>query len=1163
MYDFQLVLNEGGGVPAAQTVQFVYGTFVGTGTATTAQVGLRGQNNTQFFNRSTATNWSATIAGAANSATCTVTTAVIPASGLTFTFTPGALACIAPAITKIDHLSSNTASVHFNNSCNPMPGLGYLLEYGPIGYTAGTGAAAGVGGTLVSPATSPYTLTSATAVDVYLRRECTPGVYSANSLVGKFIPSDECASALLIDCTNNAGAGYSAVTTGYTVGASPAAGQCGAGPQFGIHGLSKWYKYVGNDQQVTAQLCGTTGTNQDSRLSVYVGSCGNFTCVTGNDDCPGVNIFESTVSFAALSGLDYYICLGHFNAGGSITAGTLQVSCTAACSPGDTNDSENTPQALALGVTYNDNNQCASGGPVANVSAACGGSFSTLLDNWYTFTSSASNADHAISLASLVTPAPQADGPIYYAIYTPNPCGGFVYQFCGAATHNSNIPLTLALNTNYVLRLYASSDDAGSYILGSFDITIDAITCPQPISLGAIAGNTYATLIWAQDSAAPDWEVEWGTAGFTPTGTANIVGSYPGTADISSGLTAATSYEFYVRDKCGVGDYSFWSGPYTFITGSFVNDGCLGALPITCGGAPYSGSTVGAAVDFADGSALDCVSTGFGTHNGVWFVYTGDNQEVSITLCNAGTDFDTQISVYSGSCNALSCVAANDDLGVACTTGPGTPNFKSAVTFNAYTGTNYYVFVAGFSELDEGVFQMDMSCTTLCLPVPGNDLCSNATTLPVSFGVCSSTSGSTQCASASTYANPTCLSNTFGSYGDVWYKFVATDASHDVRIDLGTSTDIVVNFFFEPSPPVTDCSTQLTSFGCLEWSTVNNPSGADVQVTGMTPGETIWLRVLSETGQSGTFDICVWENPCPFPTQFNLSGVTQTAFDLTWQENGTATTWDVYYGVAPVSPDPDDLTTPTINNTTNPTNISGLTANTAYNVWVRSDNPGQACTSVWVGPFTITTLPIPPTNDDCATAIALNCGDVISTNTSAAGLDTETSCVTNTPVTSNGIYFTYAGDGSVVTIDLSGSNYDTMISLYSGTCAAHTCVAGDDDSGVGTASLLSFQSLPGVNYIILVHGFGTGSGLVELEITCTPPVPGDFPSNALSITNSGNAYPNCGVITTDYSGLNPSTENTYGLGGPDKWYKFTALSNAVQITLNGANTDDVIQLFSN
>jgi hypothetical protein len=1160
MYDFQLVLNEGGGVAATQTVQFVYGTFVGTGTATTAQVGLRGQNNTQFFNRSTATNWAATIAGGANSASCTVTTAVIPASGLTFTFTPGTLACIAPAITRIAHTSTTTADVFFNDACNVMPGIGYLLEYGPIGYVAGTGAAAGAGGTLVSPATSPYTVTSATAVDIYLRRECTPGVYSANSLVGKFIPSDECESAVLIDCTNNAGAGYSAVTAGYTVGASPSAGQCGAGPQFGIHGLSKWYKYVGNDQQVTAQLCGTAA-GADSRLSVYVGSCGNFTCITGNDDC-SASSFESTVQFAALNGFEYYIVLGHFSAGGSVASGTLQVSCSVACSPGDTNDSENTPQALALGVTYNDNNECASGGPVANVSAVCGGSFSTLLDNWYTFTSSASVTDHAISLSSSASPAPQADGPIYYAVYTPNPCGGFVYQFCGASTQNSNIPVTLALNTAYVLRVYASSDDAGNYILGNFDITVNGITCPQPLDLGALAGDTYATLTWTQDSSAPDWEVEWGTAGFAPTGTANITGSYPGTASIASGLTPATAYEFYVRDECGPGDFSFWSGPYAFTTGTYANDGCLGALPITCAGAPYTGSTVGAGVDVVDGSALDCVSTGFGTHNGVWFVYAGDNQEVTINLCNAGTDFDTQISVYSGACNALTCVAANDDLGAACTTGPGTAAFKSSVTFNAYTGTNYYVFVAGYSDTDEGVFQLDMSCTVLCLPVPGNDLCANATALTVTNGSCSPTSGSTACASASTYANPTCLSNAFGSYGDVWYSFVATDPSHDVRIDLGSSTDIVVNFFFEASPPVTDCSTQLTSFGCLEWSAVNNPSGADVQVTGMTPGETIWLRVLSETGATGTFDICVWENPCPFPTQFNLSGVTQTAFDLTWQENGSATQWDVYYGVAPVSPEPDDLTTPTIDNTTNPTSITGLTANTAYNVWVRSDNPGQSCTSVWVGPFTITTLPTPPPNDVCASAIALNCGDQVSTNTSAGSTDTETNCVNNTAVTSNGIYFTYAGDGSVVTVDLSGSNFDSMISVYEGTCAAHTCVAGDDDSGAGLTSLVSFQSFPGINYIIYVHGFGTASGLVELEITCAAPAPGDFPSNALSMTNSGNAYPNCGVITVDYSGLNPSTENTVGLGGPDIWYKFTAISNAVQITVNGATTDDVIQIFN-
>ncbi|MBG9376879.1 autotransporter-associated beta strand repeat-containing protein [Panacibacter sp. DH6] len=65
----------------------------GTCTATSAtnedvQVGLRGATNADFNNRSTTTNWAATTAGAANNATCRTRNTLMPASGLTFTWTP-------------------------------------------------------------------------------------------------------------------------------------------------------------------------------------------------------------------------------------------------------------------------------------------------------------------------------------------------------------------------------------------------------------------------------------------------------------------------------------------------------------------------------------------------------------------------------------------------------------------------------------------------------------------------------------------------------------------------------------------------------------------------------------------------------------------------------------------------------------------------------------------------------------------------------------------------------------------------------------------------------------------------------------------------------------------------------------------------------------------
>lgn len=45
--------------------------------------------------------------------------------------------------------------------------------------------------------------------------------------------------------------------------------------------------------------------------------------------------------------------------------------------------------------------------------------------------------------------------------------------------------------------------------------------------------------------------------------------------------------------------------------------------------------------------------------------------------------------------------------------------------------------------------------------------------------------------------------------------------------------------------------------------------------------------------------------------------------------------------------------------------------------------------------------------------------------------------------------------------------YDTRVHIYSGTCGNLTCVAGDDDGGTGSSSLVTFNVQPGVTYYIV------------------------------------------------------------------------------------------------
>jgi len=78
----------------------------------------------------------------------------------------------------IGSITSFSAQVSFNGNGN------YIVEYGLSGFfTPGTGPGAGVNGTVINTSSSPVNLNLASGsfYDVYIRKLCGPGIYTANS----------------------------------------------------------------------------------------------------------------------------------------------------------------------------------------------------------------------------------------------------------------------------------------------------------------------------------------------------------------------------------------------------------------------------------------------------------------------------------------------------------------------------------------------------------------------------------------------------------------------------------------------------------------------------------------------------------------------------------------------------------------------------------------------------------------------------------------------------------------------------------------------------------------------------------------------------------------------------------------------------------------------
>lgn len=160
-YNFQIVLHE-----TTNVIDVVYGTFVQNATARTRQVGLRGEANTIFNSRNSATDWSTTNPSFVNSNTCALTTAIIPASGLTYSWTPPTCPGSTTTGLTATAITANSATISWAQPTNlPANGYEYVVSTSAL-VPAGSGTAEATNTVSIS------SLTSNTTYYVYVRAIC-------------------------------------------------------------------------------------------------------------------------------------------------------------------------------------------------------------------------------------------------------------------------------------------------------------------------------------------------------------------------------------------------------------------------------------------------------------------------------------------------------------------------------------------------------------------------------------------------------------------------------------------------------------------------------------------------------------------------------------------------------------------------------------------------------------------------------------------------------------------------------------------------------------------------------------------------------------------------------------------------------------------------------
>jgi len=189
--------------------------------------------------------------------------------------------------------------------------------------------------------------------------------------------------------------------------------------------------------------------------------------------------------------------------------------------------------------------------------------------------------------------------------------------------------------------------------------------------------------------------------------------------------------------------------------------------------------------------------------------------------------------------------------------------------------------------------------------------------------------------------------------------------------------------------------------------------------------------------------------------------------------------------------------------------------------------------------------PPPPPNgfpsDDCQTPRVIAStpySDALDTRSATSSSDDPVSC-TGDRDTNTVWYLITPAVSTIYGVDTSLSDYDTVVSVYTGACGSLTRVACSDDFGNppdrANRSVLKFTATAGVTYLILASGKGSGGSLkiragyptiTGVEFTSAPDG-----SDALMITSAGFFVRNA-AVTVQLDGEDIALPNVFTAGPP-------------------------------
>ncbi|MBS1583281.1 MAG: fibronectin type III domain-containing protein, partial [Bacteroidetes bacterium] len=215
--------------------------------------------------------------------------------------------CATPGGVAISAITHESAIVSWTGA-----GTDYIIEYGPVGFTPGTGATAG-GGTVVSNAVSGQVLNglaATTTYDIYVRQVCAGPTYSANSFRVRFRTSMDCSVAQVISCGDlvpNDFVLWEEGNAAYTSGSYTSASACpGTAEATGKERLFRFTASVAGTYQLSVPA--VTNANSSYFKTTYLIAPVSAGCAASAFTCVGdAPVAGASLDMTGLAAGDYYI----------------------------------------------------------------------------------------------------------------------------------------------------------------------------------------------------------------------------------------------------------------------------------------------------------------------------------------------------------------------------------------------------------------------------------------------------------------------------------------------------------------------------------------------------------------------------------------------------------------------------------------------------------------------------------------------------------------------------------------------------------------------------------------------------------------------------------------------------------------------------------------